>query len=117
MEHRCEPRFAANQNVTVTILGDPAIQQTGVVKNASARGLGLEMPSPVGIGAAVKIDLPDTVLLGEAMYCRGQNGCYFVGIELEQALFGLHELSLAFRAFAEDASGLQPAYARNHGQS
>ena len=115
MEQRCESRFAANQNVAVTILGDPAIHHTGVVKNASARGLGLEMDSPVDIGAALKIDLPDTVLLGEAMYCRSQNGCYFVGIELEQALVGLHELSLAFRAFAEEASGLEPAHAGCHG--
>ena len=110
MDNRRESRFTANQTVDVTILGDPEIRRTGVVKNASGRGLGLEMAFPVGIGAALKIELPDTVVLGEAMYCRGQNGSYFVGIELEQVLCGLEGLSQMLQAFAEEASSLQRAY-------
>jgi hypothetical protein len=113
MEQRRETRFTANQVVPVTILGDPEIHRTGIVKNASGRGLGLEMAFPVGIGAALKIHLPDAILLGEAMYCRGQNGSYFVGVEMEHALFGLSELSeafAAFRPFAEDFSGLEGAH-------
>jgi hypothetical protein len=110
MEQRRESRFTADQVVFVTILGNPEIHRTGIVKNASGRGLGLQMSFPVGIGAALKIRLPDAVLLGEAMYCRGQNGSYFVGVELEQALFGLSELSQVFRPFAEDLSGLEGAH-------
>ncbi|HXB75309.1 MAG TPA: hypothetical protein VNY05_44165 [Candidatus Acidoferrales bacterium] len=110
MEQRRQSRFSADQVVPVTILGDPEIQRTGIVKNASGRGLGLEMAFPVSIGAALQIHLPDAVLLGEAMYCRGQNGRYFVGVELEQALFGLSQLSEAFGAFAEDLSGMESAH-------
>jgi hypothetical protein len=110
MEHRREPRFAADQIVLVTILGDPEIHHTGTVKNASGRGLGLEMAFPVGIGAALKLELPDSVLLGEAMYCRGQNGCYFVGIELQQAVHGIEGLSQMLRAIEDDCSGLERAY-------
>jgi len=104
MEQRREPRFTADQVVSVTILGDPEIHRTATVKNASGRGLGLEMAFPVGIGAPLKIHLPDAVFLGEAMYCRGQNASYFVGVELEHALFGLGELCEALRAFAEESS-------------
>ena len=111
MEQRRETRFSANQVVPVTILGDPEINRTGIVKNASGRGLGLEMAFPVGIGTALKIHLPDAVLLGEAMFCRGQNGSYFVGVELQHALFGLTQLSQAFEAFAENVSGLEGAHA------
>jgi hypothetical protein len=107
MEQRRESRFAANQVVSVTILGDREIHRTGTVKNASGRGIGLNMAFPVGVGAALKINLPDAVVLGEAMYCRGQNGSYFVGVELEHALFGLNELSQAFRPFTESISGLE----------
>jgi hypothetical protein len=110
MEQRRASRIAANQVVSVTILGDPEIHRTGTVNNHSGRGLGLEMAFPVGIGAALKIHLPDAVLLGEAMYCRGRNGIYFVGVELEHSLFGLSELSQAFRPFAEDYSGLEGAH-------
>jgi hypothetical protein len=110
MEQRRESRFAANQVVSVTILGDPEIHRTGTVKSASGRGLGLVMAFPVGIGAALKIHRPDAILFGEAMYCRGRNGSYFVGVELQQALFGLSELSEAFRAFTGDFSGLEGAH-------
>jgi hypothetical protein len=109
MEQRCEPRFCANQVVSVTILGNPETHRTATVRNASGRGLGLEMAFPVGIGAALKIHLPDAVFLGEAMYCRGQNGSYFVGVELEHALFGLSELSEVFRAFEDDSAGVERA--------
>ena len=68
------------------------------------------MAFPVGIGAALKIDLPDAVLLGEAMYCRGENGGYFVGIELEQALCGLESLNQAFRGFLDDCPGLETVH-------
>lgn len=114
MEQRRETRFATDQTVPVTILGDPEIHRTGKVKNASGRGLGLEMAFPVGIGSALKIDLADGVLLGEAMYCRGQNGAYFVGIALEQALLGLCELNEAFQAFAGDSSAPEGVYAVEH---
>jgi len=116
MENRREPRFASDQTVSITILGDPEIQRTGKVRNASGRGLGVEMAFPVGIGSALKIELTDGVVLGEAMYCRGQNGSYFVGIALEQALFGLSELSQAFQAFVEDASCRERGYAVERGR-
>jgi hypothetical protein len=117
MEQRRESRFAADQVVSVVILGHPEVRCTGTVRNASGRGMGLEMAFPVGIGAALEIHLPEAVLLGEAMYCRRQNGSYLVGVELEQALFGLSALSEAFGAFAEDSSGLEGSHTVDKGQS
>ena len=114
MQQRRETRMVKDQSVNLTILGDPEIRRTAKVKNATGRGLGLEMAYPVGIGSALKVELEDAVLLGEAMYCRGQNGGFYVGVELDQALLGLSELSRAFRAFTEEPSSLESAYAVKH---
>jgi hypothetical protein len=104
MEQRRNTRLVLDQTVNLTILGDIEIHRTAKVKNISGRGLGLEMAHPVGVGCALKIELQDAVLLGEAMYCRSDNGAYYVGIELLQGLCGLGELSRAFGAFNEAPS-------------
>lgn len=104
MEQRRESRFAADQVVPVTILGDSEIHHTGTVKDATGRGLGLEMDFPVSIGSALKIHLSDAVLLGEVIYCYGRNGSFFVGVALEHGLFRLSELTELFRGFNGDLS-------------
>jgi len=114
MEQRREERFATDQKIAFVILGEREIHRTGVVKNSSGRGLGLETTLPVAIGSALRIDLPDAVVLGETMYCRAQHGKYFVGVELEQALYGLRGLSQAFQAFAEETSDLERTHSGDH---
>ncbi len=114
MEQRRETRMVKDQSVKLTILGNPDICRTAKVKNTSGRGLGLEMAFPVGIGCALKIELEDAILLGEAMYCRGENGAYYIGVELLQALCGLRELSRAFLEFTDQPSSLESAYAVEH---
>jgi hypothetical protein len=110
MEQRSEPRFAANQVVPITILGDLEVNCTGTVKDATGKGLGLEMAIPIGIGTALKIHLPDAMMLGEVIYSANRNGSYFVGVELQHALFRLSELSEMSRGFEGDFSGLEKAH-------
>ena len=76
--------------------------------------MGLAMANPVPIGTAVKIECDDCMLLGEALYCRDDGGSFFVGVELEHALYGLVELGRILREFAEESSGLEYAHALNN---
>ena len=71
----------------------------------------MAMANPVPIGTAVKIEADDSILLGEALYCRDDGGSFFVGVELEHALYGLVELGRILREFAEESSGLEHAHA------
>jgi len=82
MEQRHDTRLVLDRTVNLTILGDVEMRRAAKVKNISCRGLGVAMAFPVGVGAALKIELNDAVLLGEAMYCRAVNGEYHIGIEL-----------------------------------
>jgi hypothetical protein len=114
MEQRRNTRLVLDRTVNLTVLGDVEIRRTAKVKNISSRGLGLEMAFPVGVGCALKIELNDAVLVGEAMYCRAVDGAYYVGIELcavrrtgsrsPEGLCGLSELSRAVRAFSKEPS-------------
>jgi hypothetical protein len=102
MDKRRDPRFQADQPVVVTVLSDPQIRMDARVKDASGRGLGLVTPAPVVPGAAIRIELDDTIVLGEAIYCRDEPDGYFIGVELDQVLVGLTELSRNLAAFAPE---------------
>jgi hypothetical protein len=109
MEHRREQRVPIEQPVSLTVLGDPEKRLTATVKNASGRGLGLISPESVPSGAAVKIEIGDSIFLGEAMYCRVMEDSFYLGVELTEVLSGLAALSRMAQEFAEQ---LEPSAAR-----
>jgi hypothetical protein len=109
MEQRRETRFTADQPVELTVLGETPRRLPAIVKDASGRGLRVEVREAVALGAAVKIQLEDSILLGEAMYCRRAEDGYFVGIRLAEILRGLAELGRVTREFSEE---LHPAKVR-----
>jgi hypothetical protein len=102
MDQRREPRFRADQPVTVTVLTDPRRQVDGRVSNASGRGLGVVTATRVEPGAALQIEIDDAVVLGEAIYCRQEHDEFFIGVELDQVLVGLTELARSLAAFTEN---------------
>ena len=104
MNQRREARFGANQSVWVTLLGPVDTRIPGCIRNVASRGIGLEVGQAIDAGAALKIELPDSILLGEAIYCRKEKTGFYVGVELEQALHGLASLGEMLRQFAEETS-------------
>ena len=70
MSQRREPRFNADQSVWITLFGEPDVRLPARIKNVSARGIGLELQGPVAIGSALKLELDDSMVLGEVIYCR-----------------------------------------------
>jgi|SRR5579883_3328063 len=99
MDNRREPRFEVDQTVVVTVLGQQSTRITARVRNASGRGLGLFVPYRIAPGAAIRIEIDDAVVLGEAIYCRQELDGHFIGVELDQVLVGLTELGRRLNAF------------------
>jgi PilZ domain len=110
MDQRREPRFEADQPVVVTVLTDPEVRMDAQVKNASGRGLGLITAGPVKPGDAVRIEIEDSMVLGEAIYCRRDNEGHFIGVELDQVLVGLTELGRILEGFSPEfaVNGTRP---------
>jgi hypothetical protein len=73
-----------------------------VVKNASGRGLGLLTPAAVPAGSAIRIEIDDSIVLGEAIYCRSDREGHFIGVELDQVLVGLTELGRTLAEFGSE---------------
>jgi len=122
MNQRRDSRWAANAAACITVFGpvDRLIQ--GQVRNVSRRGIGLEVDTPIPPGSALKVQIGDSMLLGEVIYCRADGDKYYAGVELEQVLHGLVELSQTVREFAgasssEPADPAQYAYRENQEQS
>jgi hypothetical protein len=109
MDQRREPRFRVNQPVTVTVLSEPRRRIGGSISNASGRGLGVVMEARVEPGAALRIELEDAILLGEAIYCRSEGDTHFLGVELDQMLVGLTELGRHLAASTGEIPVERPA--------
>ncbi len=101
MEQRREPRFAIQQRVPVTLLGEPDLRRSARIENVSGRGLGLLMKDAVRPGAAIQIELENEIVLGEVIYCRPEPEGYFLGVELDQVLSGLAELAARLDEFSQ----------------
>jgi hypothetical protein len=61
------------------------------------------VPVAISAGILVRIELEDSILLGEAMYSRPLPDGYFVGVQLEQAISGLRELRCQAQAYREES--------------
>ncbi len=104
MEQRREPRFEADQPVQLTVLGANGGLIPARVRNVSGRGLGLETTTPVEPGAALKIEVADSIILAEAVFCRENGDKYFVGVALEQVLTGLAGLGKILQQYQDEPS-------------
>jgi hypothetical protein len=101
MDNRRETRFTVGQPVVVTILSGEPSTHNALVKDGSGNGMALEMPAPVTPGAAIKIAMDDSLLLGEAMYCSPQQGHFLVGVLLDSKLSQLSRLAQVLEAFTD----------------
>lgn len=104
MEKRREPRFQADQPVTVTVLTESRQDVPARVRNVSGRGLGVVASARVEPGAGLLIELEDTKVLAEAIYCRPDPEGFFIGIEMDQMLVGLTELGRHLAAFTSEVA-------------
>ena len=109
MDSRQEPRFEIDQEISVTLLGESEVVIPARIVNFSAKGIGLISSHPLPPGGALKIELADTLILGEVIYCRSDGSRYHAGIIMDQALYNTRGLA----AFAERLLGV-PSGQRTH---
>jgi hypothetical protein len=104
VERRQEERFQTKEEVQVTRLGDArAVPLTGHAIDLSGRGLSLTLAEALPAGAAVRVDRPDRMMLGEVAYCVAEAGAFRIGIEVEQSLRQTRDLAALRRALHAEA--------------
>jgi hypothetical protein len=109
VERRREPRLQTDQAVDVVILTDPPAPCRGIVLEISGRGLRLALPVDAALGTGVRVNVGDSLLLGEVCHHSPSPQGFMVGLVLKHSLTGLGELenlrrSLLAESSAHDAS-------------
>jgi hypothetical protein len=93
MDRRQQPRVSINQEVTVTILGNPDSSPfRAVAVDMSGSGMCLLSPLPVPYQAAVKVEADGLLLLGEVIrVVSGEQG-HTLGLKLQHSLSMFEDL-------------------------
>ena len=100
MDRRRHPRFDTDQPVSLTVLGAHATTLDGVVLNISGSGMRLMLDCRIPLNTAVRIDLGDSIFLGEVCYTEPAGDRFATGLVLDQVLqpsVGLEPLIQALR--------------------
>jgi PilZ domain len=80
-ERRRETRYPTQDAAEVEVRHGEILRMPAMVVDVSRSGLRLELPTAVGRGEQVKINLPrQVVILGEVRYCRRAGMVYHAGV-------------------------------------
>lgn len=97
MERRQSPRLPAEEPIVVTRLSPDA--QSGLSTPLAARiverstdGFRVELPEAIPQGMLVRLDLADSLLLGEVTWCAKAGALYYAGVRIEQSLEHMGDL-------------------------
>lgn len=96
-EHRRHDRYPAYFNVLLT---DPAEQEPPVsafIANISEAGMGIVTPVAIAHGRKVKMQVGDTVQLGEVVYSNAEGDCFRTGIGFPPPASGASGVSKLLR--------------------
>jgi hypothetical protein len=114
MDLRSQLRLEIDEPVHVTVLGECETKLLGRITNYSDFGMGLLIDRDVPLGAAVKVEWSQTLLLGEVCYCRKEGEGFAIGLKLEHALYNTSELArLAKRLLDESPQEEAPEVRTN----
>ncbi len=98
-------RVPVDQPVTVTLLSNPEVRFAGRLVNWSGRGACVEIGTALPSGSLIKIEVEDTMLLGEAVHSRKEGERFEIGVKLEHVLYQTRELAkVTRRLLGEEAA-------------
>jgi hypothetical protein len=85
---RTEPRFFADQPVTVSVLGAAeAVSGAGRIVDFSASGIGIELEFDVPSGSRLKLQWPRGSVIAEVCYCRQKApGNFRAGLKITEVV-------------------------------
>jgi len=87
-DRRAESRFRVDSPAIITTLAEPFKNATGRLIDVSKSGMRVATRSPFPVGAGVKIQFQDSLVLGEVVRCSAEDAEFVLGISIENAFFG-----------------------------
>lgn len=112
MEQRSQPRVEISEPVEIAVLGEREMKLPGRIANYSSHGMGLRVDRAVPIGAAVKVQWSNVLLLGEVCRCHADGEGFTIGLLLEHALYDTLALAELARRLLDEAPAAEGVEAR-----
>lgn len=103
MERRREPRVSANEPAKVTILDEHQEHFQARVLDLSGKGLRLSAARRAAPGTLIRVDLHDSILLGEVCYTGGHGMECQIGVQIEHVLTNLQQLERLRQSLLEQS--------------
>lgn len=92
-DRRREPRFSTNQPADLVLLADSDLRLPVRVQELSGSGVRLTVSRHIAPGTPVRIDMADSILLGEVCHCVPELGEFLCGVQLEQQLSNISDVA------------------------
>ncbi len=87
----------------MTLLGsDPEVRCRVTAVDVSGRGMKLRLGRQLIPNTPVKVEVGDSMYLGEVCYCHQERGTFIAGLAIEQVLTGLNGLANLRRSLIQD---------------
>jgi len=97
MDRRRSPRYPLEERVELTCLSFDS--EPGVATSRSARiverspaGLRIETAKPIAPSTLVRLDLADSLFLGEVVWCSKVGDHHHIGLKIEESLLHIQDL-------------------------
>jgi hypothetical protein len=88
-ERRREERVEVDCSTTLYVISEDSDSIPIRIVDISGSGMKIEMEAPLRPGILVKVNLPDSLLLGEVVWSSGESAPYCAGIRIEHSLLNL----------------------------
>jgi hypothetical protein len=88
-----EIRFQPNQPVRLSVLSGLPQTLTASIVHLDGRDARLQAPQPIPAGSAIRIDLDDSMLLGEITGCISEQEQYGIQVNITEAIPSMSDLA------------------------
>lgn len=89
----------------VTVLGSDRASFAARTVDQSGRGLQISIAQPLEVGAEVKVEMEDALVLADVCFLNEGPGGYVAGLRINQILAGLSDLSKLNQRLGFDQAG------------
>lgn len=98
-------RYRPDEVIRLQLLGPKEHTVSARMIDLSGRRAELELPEPVSLSAPVRVNLEDSMLLGEVCSCVRQGDSYRIAIEVSEAIPSLSSLARLVAAVMNEGRG------------
>ena len=93
MQRKMEIRFQPGQPVHLSVLSDAPQTLTAFINSLDGRHASLKATEAIPAGSAIRVDLEDSMLIGEITGCAATDGQFEIQLHVNEAIPSMSDLA------------------------